>query len=88
MSMPPTAISSYEQMRAEVLRGQASPQGVAAIAYHGMLRGLAVILTKLPTPTCPTTLPPACDAIVFDRELLRLIANMVLQSQSEIQHVY
>lgn len=87
--MPSDAPATYERLRAEVLNGGASPQGLAAVVYHGMLRGLRVILTET-APNTPLLLPPASavESGHLDRELLRLIANMVLQSQSQVTHVY
>jgi hypothetical protein len=60
-----------------------------AVAYHGMLRGLALILTEVApeVPSSPAS-APLSEAIPLDREFLRLIANMVLQSQSQVMHVY
>jgi hypothetical protein len=88
MSVPPAALLTYEQLRAEVLNGQSHPGGLVAIVYHGMLRGLAVILTQLApnVPSSPAHVPS--EGRPLDRELLRLIANMVLQSQSQVMHVY
>jgi hypothetical protein len=89
MNVPSAALLTYEQLRAEVLNGQARPDGLAAMVYHGMIRGLAVILTE-PTPearSSPSRVP-APEGVSLDRELLRLIANMVLQSQSQVMHVY
>jgi hypothetical protein len=89
MSVPAAALPTYERLRAEVLNGQARPEGLTAVAYHGMLRGLALILTELvlevPSATAPT---PAAEAVPLDREFLHLLANMVLQSQSQVMHVY
>jgi hypothetical protein len=71
-----------------VLNGQARPEGLAAVVYHGMLQGLRVILTEVPNiPSLPAPIA-AAEAGPLDRELLRLIANMVLQSQSQVTHVY
>jgi hypothetical protein len=87
--VPSAALPTYEQLRAEVLIGQARPVGLAAMVYHGMIRGLAVILTEPPPEarSSPSQVPPP-EGVSLDRELLRLIANMVLQSQSEVMHVY
>lgn len=89
MNVPSAALLTYEQLRAEVLTGQARPDGLAAMVYHGMIRGLAMILTE-PTPEARSSPPqaPPPEGVSLDRELLRLIANMVLQSQSEVMHVY
>lgn len=89
MSIPANALPTYERLRTEVLNGQARPEGLAAVAYHGMLRGLAVILAEV----CDVSVrPPSPSASVsestLDRDLLRLLANMVLQSQSQLMHVY
>ena len=71
-----------------MLNGQARPEGLAAVVYHGMLQGLRVILTEIPnTPSLPAS-TPTVETAPLDRELLRLIANMVLQSQSQMTHVY
>jgi hypothetical protein len=89
MSVPPAALPRYERLRAEVLNGQARPEGLTAVAYHGMLRGLALILTEVvpetPSPAASTTV---VEAVPLDREFLRLLANMLLQSQSQVMHVY
>lgn len=89
MNVPPAALLTYEQLRARVINDQPYPEGLAAIAYHGMARGLAVILTE-PAPNVVSSPPQVCtsEGVSFTRELLRLIANIVLQSQSEVMHVY
>jgi hypothetical protein len=89
MNVPPAALPTYERLRAEVLNGQARPDGLTAIAYHGVLRGLALILTDLvPEVPPPAASAPVGEAVPLDREFLRLLANMVLQSQSQVMHVY
>jgi hypothetical protein len=89
MNVPPAALPTYEQLRARVINSQPYPEELAAIVYHGMARGLAVMLTD---PAANITSSPlhvsAPEGSSFNRELLRLIANMVLQSQSEVMHVY
>jgi hypothetical protein len=89
MNVPAAALRTYEQLRAEVVSGQARAEGLTAIVYHGMVRGLAVILTEV-AQEVPSSAPrlPAASEKPIDRELLRLIANMVLQSQAEVMHVY
>lgn len=89
MSVPPGALPTYERLRAEVLTGQARPEGFIAVAYHGMLRGIALILTELvPEVPQPAASAPVGEAVPLDREFLRLLANMLLQSQSQVMHVY
>jgi hypothetical protein len=78
----------YERLRAEVLCGQARPDGLGAVVYHGMLDGLAVMMSvAAPHVICqpPTAVIPG---IRGDRTFLRLMANMILQTQSEVKHVY
>ena len=89
MNISSDALPAYERLRAEVLTGQARPEGLAAIVYHGMLRGLAVILTEVGPEVSPSPpIVPVLPGVFMDREILRLITNMVLQSQSEMRHVY
>ena len=89
MSVPPVALPTYERLRAEVLNGQARPEGLTAVAYHGMLRGLSLVLTELvPEVSSPAVSEPVVEAVPLDREFLRLLANMLLQSQSQVMHVY
>jgi hypothetical protein len=86
--VPAAAVSVYETLRAEVLGGQGRPEGLGAVVYHGMLDGLAVLMSAAaPHVIChpPTT---AIPSIRDDRALLRLMANMILQTQSEVKHVY
>jgi len=73
----PAALLTYEQMRAEVLNGQARPDGLAAMVYHGMIRGLAVILSE-PTPEARSSPSKYRFRSGVTRSgALRLIANMV-----------
>ena len=88
MTVPPAALSTYERLRAEVLNGQARADGLAAIAHHGMPRGLTVLLTEVPAPTRLAAQAPVSEALPLDRQFLRLVANMVLESQQEAMHVY
>ncbi len=89
MNVPPEALAIYEGLRAEILDGRARPEGLAAIAYHGMLRGLAVIMSEI-TASPPSLTPPEplSRGAPLEQELLHLIANMVLESQSQLTHVY
>jgi len=88
MNVPPAALATYETLRAEVLGGRARPAGLAAVIYHGMLRGLAVILTEVAPPAVSAPRAPASDISSVDPDLLRLVANMVLQMQSQVNHAY
>ncbi len=88
MSAPPAALATYETLRAEVINGQARPAGLAAVIYHGMLRGLKVIFTDVALPTTSAPRAPPSDISSLDPDLLHLVANMVLQMQSQVNHVY
>jgi len=88
MNVPPAALATYETLRAEVIGGQARPAGLAALIYHGMLRGLAVILTDVALPAVSAPRAPTSDINSVDPDLLRLVANMVLQMQSQVNHAY
>ena len=89
MTVSSAALPTYEQLRTEVINGNIRPEGLAAITYHGMVRGLIVILAEPDAniPSSPSPGPHSNEASV-DPDLLRLIANMVLQSQSQVMHVY
>lgn len=76
-------------LRAEVLTGQARPEGLGALVYHGMLNGLALILTSPPVaPAVPGAAARPVAPIPNNRQFVRLLANMLLLTQSEVVHVY
>jgi hypothetical protein len=81
-------VAVYERVRAEVLHGQARPEGLGAVIYHGLIEGLRLLCLSSATgvPVARRALSP--QPVRRDRELLRLLANMVLQTQSEVMHVY
>jgi hypothetical protein len=75
-------------LRGEVLRGVARPDGLGAVIYHGMLDGLALLMSVTVTTTRhqPPMLPePNARG---DRRLVSLLANMVLQTHLEVKHAY
>lgn len=83
-------IQTYEDLRGAVLQAQARPEGLAAVAYHGLLGGLKVIGSMavpartsmgLPVPAARSAPPPT------EPTLVRLLANMVLLYQQEVSHV-
>jgi hypothetical protein len=72
-----------------VLKGQACPEGLGAVVYHGMLRGLALMLTGMPASNgIPLAPVPAVRPVPHERQFVRLLANMLLRTQSEVMHVY
>lgn len=86
--MPPAAVSVYETLRGEVLRGQARPEGLGAVIYHGMLDGLSQLLSVSATSIPRQPQPSRVPNVRGDRAFVRLVANMVLHVQSEVQHAY
>lgn len=87
--LPAGALEVYEGLRAAVLGGQAHVEGVGAIAFHGLWRGLVMLSPARPPPTVsvrPTV--PVLPAAVHDRQLVRLLANMVLAAESQVHHAY
>lgn len=89
-SLPVDAASSYERVRADVLAGQARPDALGAIVFHGMWQGLRVLLsTSSTSSTSPIVAPPMAPPTgTLDRQLVRLLADMVLATQLEVNHVH
>jgi hypothetical protein len=71
-----------------VLSGQARPDALGAIVFHGMWQGLRVLLSAASVP--PPSSVPSPQATAYtgtrDRQLVRLLADMVLATQSEVHH--
>ena len=87
--MPPQAIENYEYLRAQVFEGGRCRTRLSAVMYHGMVRGLALMASTPLSGWSPLDTPmPTRVAMDNDPALVRLLANMVLQVQSEVQHVY
>ena len=80
-------VATYELLRADVLRGQARPEGLGAIVYHGLVEGLKLLCSSA-ARSASSVQHASAPQIARNRELLRLLANMVLQTQSEVMHVY
>ncbi|MHB1590931.1 MAG: hypothetical protein ACYCTW_05300 [Sulfuricella sp.] len=74
-------------MRADVLAGRSRPEGLAALHYHGMLQGLAILLRTPVVPPLASRIP-ASPSLSRDSTLVRLLANLVLHTHSELTHVY
>lgn len=72
-----------------MLAGQARCEGLSAIVYHGLIRGLSLLLSS---PGAPSVAPAATDRMVpnvrTDPRFLHVLANMVLQTHQELTHVY
>ena len=85
IDLPPTAVSLYETLRAQVLNGGVRRAGLAAVCYHGMLQGLRLLAVNVGAsepPPATRRSAPSGDALV------RQLANMILSVQSESMHVY
>jgi hypothetical protein len=63
---------------------------MAAIRYHGMLHGLPMLAMTAPaTSDAPASRREKCvGALPASDELVRLLANLVLRTHSELAHVY
>ena len=81
-------VAIYELLRADVLRGQARPEGLGAVIYHGLVDGLTLLCSSTARGATPAHRAATLQSVPRDRQLLRLLANMVLQTQSEVMHVY
>jgi hypothetical protein len=73
-------------LRADVINGRPRPEGIAALRYHGMLQGLAILL-RTPPLAIPVAPVPVSLAPGSDHAFVRLLANLVLQTHSELTHV-
>jgi hypothetical protein len=73
-----------------VLLGQARPDALGAIVFHGMWQGLRVLLSIAVSPSPSLTVPPisAAPTGTLDRQLVRLLADMVLATQLEVHHAH
>lgn len=84
------ACQTYETLRCQVLQGQGRPDGLGAIVFHGMWGGLVVLLGATPSPSISS--PVIADAtpvpVAHDPRLVRLLANMLLLTQSKDEYAY
>ena len=78
----------YEALRSEVLQGQARPEGLGAVVHHGMMAGLLMLVRASPPAAAAPPRDVATWAMPHDRQFVRLLANMLLRTQSELVHVY
>lgn len=74
-----------------MMLGQVRPDALGAIVFHGMWHGLRVLLSSAVSPPLPLTVPPSLAVALtgtLDRQLVRLLADMVLATQLEIHHAH
>jgi hypothetical protein len=69
------------------LQGQARPEGLGALVHHGMVTGLLMLVRASAPPAMPLR-DVATQTVPHDRQFVRLLANMLLRTQSEVMHVY
>lgn len=81
-------MTAYEALRQQVLRGEARPAGLSAVARHGLIDGMASLARAVPDASRPAAERPSAPPADGDRALVRLLANMVLQAHFEVCHVY
>ena len=71
--------------------GVAGAEALGAIIFHGMWQGLRVLSTITAAVSSSSVAPPASvarPAGTLDRQLVRLLADMVLATLSEVQHAH
>ena len=86
--LPQAAAASYEALRAEVISGKTRPAGVAALRFHGMAQGLALLLNNPAPSGAPAPKVESSKPMQRDNEFIRVLANIVLRTHSELTHVY
>lgn len=87
-SLPSDALKLYETLRSCAMGSGVARTGLTAVIYHGMLNGLELTGSES-TPPLQRRIPTdSLPSPTLDTTLVRLLANMVLQSQSEVTHVY
>lgn len=79
----------YETLRTDFIEGRARCDGIAALRFHGMLQGLVILLKAPAMPAAPPPSPhfPLSPSLRRDSEFVRLLANLVLLTHSELTHV-
>lgn len=71
-----------------MVEGRPRRDGIAALRYHGMLQGLAILLQTTPTAVAPVATALVGERLPADDQFVRLLANIVLRTHSELMHVY
>lgn len=71
-----------------MLSGDARGEGLGAIVYHGLIRGLSFLSNPVAEPAAPNLPARSVPNVRTDPQFLHLLANMVLQTHQEVTHVY
>lgn len=84
-----TSIAAYETLRRAVIDGIGIHlEGIAALRYHGMLKGLSM-LAQVDERRDPTAYQSeSAMAPQPASEFVHMLANLVLRTHSELTHVY
>jgi hypothetical protein len=61
---------------------------MAALRFHGMVQGLALLLKNPAQPVVLTPKRESAQPMQRDSEFVRVLANIVLRTHSELTHVY
>ena len=87
--LPPAAEALYETVRSDLLLGQVNREAITALRFHGMWQGLAILLKAPAAPPHNPPVPsvPVSPSLRRDSEFVRLLANFVLHTHSELAHV-
>lgn len=89
MTLPSScALQAYESLRAAVVEGRAQAPGAAALRYHGMWQGLAILGRSPASAAAPVTAATSATPLLADHAFVRLLANLVLRTHEELLHVY
>ncbi len=82
------SVAAYETLRRAVIDGTGHIEGVAALRYHGMLKGLFMLAhAEVPRNISAPHREPAMGPQPAG-EFVHLLANLVLHTHSELTHVY
>jgi hypothetical protein len=79
-------VAAYEALRSSIMQGRPRAEGAAALRYHGMLHGLALLMRT--SRASPAASRRPSHVIAASDEFVRLVANIVLRTHSELTHVY
>lgn len=87
-ALPPAAVDRYESLRIQAIDGGTDRTGLAAVCYHGMLRGLEIVAAEQPVVARHRTGSGDTAVPSGDRAVVRQLANMILQLQPEPTHAW
>lgn len=79
-------VSLYETLRSAVVTGQGDTEGMAALCFHGMYQGLAILRKTPPTLQPPSGRSTDCN-FHCSSEFVQLLANLILHTYEELTHV-